>query len=103
MKKSSTCLNSAIWEPMSSYWAIRLLCPQSCLTMVWMLYRAQKWRTPIGYNIIVFFEAYKRQHYLISPSTAMIRINVAGKILGIDTHTSGINFISTVLKSAGMG
>ncbi len=34
-----------------------------------------------GYDIIIFFEAYKMQHSLIPPSTAIIRINVAGKIL----------------------
>ena len=44
-----------------------------------------------GYDIIVFFEAYKMQHSLISPFTARIRINVAGKIQGIEIHVSGIS------------
>ena len=51
-----------------------------------------------GYDIIVFFEAYKMQHCLISPSTAGIHINVAGKIHGIEIRAGGMNFFSTVIR-----
>jgi hypothetical protein len=42
------------------------------------LYRNLYDNCSFGYDIIVFFEAYKMQHSLISPSTTGIHIYVAG-------------------------
>jgi len=42
------------------------------------------------------------QHSMIPPSTAIIRINVAGKIQGIEIHTGGMNFFSTEIRGYGL-
>ena len=48
--------------------------------------------SPLVMTSLFFFEAYKMQHSLISPSTARMRINVAGKIQGIEIHAGGMIF-----------
>ncbi len=68
--------------------------PLNCrdINRVLWLYCNLYYNFSFGYDIIVFFEADKMQHSLISPSTARMRILVAGKIQGIEIHASGMLF-----------
>ena len=68
--------------------------PLNCrdINLVIWFYFHLHYNFSFGYDIIVFFEAYKMQHSLISPSTARMRINVAGKIQGIEIRAGGMLF-----------
>lgn len=68
--------------------------PLNCrdINRVFWLYFDLYYSFSADFDIIVFFEAYKMQHSLISLSTARMRINVAGKIQGIEIHAGGMIF-----------